>query len=307
MRYYGRDNPLVNLTTLNGTPVWFDTNEINPWRKKFYCPAPYNRYDRAGPAITTPHCYGSATRKPMTAPAYKNRQAYSFVDSFELPHSEYKDLNEICGPGCKIRNFLIFMGGVGGSSADYIYCTQPEPFLVDTHFEQCGESPSTDTSKGGLMNIPFSAPMNARLADGKLIGSYKAFAFSIVFGNCALVAPINPYLPPDEWSTALPPRPKVNPLNQFFSAQVSVYMVGESLDPDDIVLGSPLLTRYRYYFYSKPGGDGQTLDWRYPFRVLGQQTIYGSEPVTLALNVLQQPTQEQIYLNFTNARLLVTY
>lgn len=288
------ENVPVTLTGLNGDPLYFSAGDLAPWLPKTYCPPPYNVYNRAGPAYTNCHCYGAMTRRPANNNNYANRANYDFIDGFEVPYADYNA--KICGE-CKTKNWLIF-----SNPAQPLYTTVDEPFLISTHFEQSGSAAPSDSANGGNLYVPFCAPMNVRKEDGTIVGQYTGLAVSAVFGMASLAYGFaNPYLPPNEWSPNPPPKPKVDSHRAFYSLELSTYFRGTSTD-SSYVVGSPLLSRQRYWLYSGPN----TGNWRYPFRIMFQTTLYATNPTTIRLNVLGGTTQD-LTLNNTNQKILVTY
>lgn len=295
-RPYGKSfTTPTELTALNGDPVYFSQNDIAPWKPTTYCPPPLNRYSRAGPAYNNCHLYGAMNRRKANNNNYTNRADYNFIDGFEVPYADYKE--KLCGTGCPTQNWLIF-----SNPAQPLFTTVNEPFTISTHFEQCGQPCPSDPNNGGNLYVPFCAPMRARKENGDVIGEYTGLAVSAVFGMCSLAYGFaRPYLPPNEWDPSTPPKPRVDSGRAFYSIEVSVYFTGNSTDPS-YLLGSPLLGKYRYYLYSAP----QNQKWKYPFRVLFQDTIYASNPMQIICNVINEGPLT-FTLNASNQKVLVTY
>lgn len=296
----GNTNPVL-LTALNGDPVYFNSTEFAPWTNVKYCPAPYNVYNRSGPAFENCHCYGSLQRKLNNNNTYQDRLYYDFIDSgVQVPHPDYTFKQ--CGTGCPTNNWLIF-----SQPATNFWTSIPEPFKITTHFEQSGSACPSSPSYGGNLYIPFCDNMPVRKSDGTLAGYYTGLAFSLVYGQCSVVFPVRPYLPPDPYSPVPPPNtPEVDPKKAMWSVEMSTYFRGTSVDPG-YEIGSPLLSKIRFWLYSlAPGGPGQTRDWRFPFRILYQSSVYADYPTIIDCNVIGSGPY-RITLNQTNVKVLITY
>lgn len=307
-KLYGKsqDTTPITLKDLKGNDVYFNSTEIQPWLPVPYCPMPYNIYQRSGPAFTNCHCYGAMVRRLANNNNYENRANYEWVDAaMQLPYSGYAERFPVCGEGCTTTNWLIM-----SNPAMPMWTSNDNPLVITTHYEQSGYNCPSNASNGGNLYIPFCAPMNVREADGNLLGQYTGIGFSLIYGQGSIVFPTRPYLPPDEWSPVPPPNtPEVNPRRAFWSLEVSYFFRGTSVDPVNKPLGSPLIGKMRFYLYSlAPGGPGQSRDWRFPFRILFQQSIYGDFRTPIELNVLTSPvTTQVINVNMTNMKALVTY
>lgn len=287
----------IELTTLTGNPVYFNATDFAPWRPVNYCPPPLNRESRSGPAFKNCHVYGAMTRRLANNNNYTGRAEYEFVDGFEVPYADYNI--KLCGDGCPTKNWLIF-----SNPAQPLFSTVNQPFTILTHFEQSGEPAPSDPANGGNLYVPFCGNMNVRAEDGTVIGYYSGLSISAVFGMCSLAYGFaDPYRPPDEWSPLPPPKPKADPARAWYSLEVSVYFRGVTTNPDPIgTLGSPLIGKFRYYLYS----GLSTGNWRYPFRVLFQDTIYATNPMRVNCNIIGEAPQE-IIINTTNQKALVSY
>jgi hypothetical protein len=300
---YGRSSNIdvVTLKTYtNNDDVYFNNTELNPWKPKKYCPAPYNINNRSGPAYTNCHAYGSMVRKLANQNSYTDRLYFDWLDGFQLPYAGYNW--KTCNEPCVLNNWLIM-----SHPATFMYTSIPQPFLINDHFEESGSPCPSDATNGGLNYIPFCAPMNVRKSDGTLIGQYTGLSFCTVFGMANLAIPVRPYLPPDEWSPVPPPNtPEVNPRRMFIKMEVWCFWRGTSVDPN-YLLGSPLIQKQAYYFYSlAPGGAGQSRDWRFPFRLIFAQGVYGNFDVPITLNIVGGGTQN-IVSNLSNMKALVSY
>lgn len=303
-RMYGKssDTDVKTLTFLDGSDVWFNSTEVAPWAPTAYCPFPYNVYNRSGPAFSQSSCYGSMVRKLANNNTYIDRLMYDWVDaSLEVPWVDYN--YKLCQEPCKTKNWLIM-----SQPATSLYTSIPEPFLITSHYEQSGSAVPSSSLYGGNLYIPFCDPMPVRSADGTPRGYYTGLSFLPIFGQASIVFPTQPYLPPDQWSPVPPPNtPKVNPRNAFFSIELWTFFRGTSLDPNFIV-GSPLISKVRFYLYSlAPGGPGQSRDWRFPFRILFQDTVYADYATPIDCNIIGSGTPLRITLNQTNIKCLVTY
>lgn len=301
-KVYGQNLNPTTLKTIGGEDIFFNYNDLTPWLPRKYCPVPYNIYDKSGPSFTNCHCFGGLIRKMADVNSYQNRLDFDFVDSnMKVPYPRWEKYG--CGQKCETYNWLSYT-----HPASSLYTSIPEPFKITTHFEQSGSPVPSDATKGGNLYLPFCSPMNVRDTNGVVIGRYTGLSFGIIFGQANINMPVRPYLPYDEWTVEPDPTkyPEVDPHKVFYSCDVWVFMRGVT-EPDKLPLGSPLLGKIRYYLYSKaPGAPGQIADWRFPFRILFQQGVYGDLPMDVSLNLVGGGTQG-IKLNFTNQKILVTY
>jgi len=303
-RLYGQSSgtDIKELTFYNGDPVYFSANDFAPWLPTTYCPFPYNRYTRSGPAFTMPHCYGTMRNKLKYDNSYFDRLNHEWIDAgVQVPYPDYN--YKLCGKGCPTKNWLIM-----AHPATQLWTSNPEPFKIKNFYEESGYPVPNSALYGGNYFVPFCAPMNVRKADGTLAGQYYGLSYLTIFCPAVIVFPVNPYLPPDPYSPVPPPNtPKVNPNRAFYSLEVWTFLTGRSSQPNYPV-GSPLLSKVRYWLYSlAPGGPGQTRDWRQPFRVIFQSTIYADYPTRIDCNIIGTTEKQRICINQTNMKVLTCY
>lgn len=286
-RKYGVENNTVDLTMTDNTPVYFTLADLANILPRQYCPAPYLTFT-AGPSLSTAHCYAHLLGKTN----FNDRLQYDFVDSsIEIPQNALPD-------DCKTYNWLIY-----SNPGAKLYTNQvTDPFKVINFFEQSGNNPSSDSTKGGNTYMPFCSPINARKADGTLVGQYTGLTFLYKFGQAIPIISFMPYLVNDPYTT-IPNTTRVNPAAIFYSLEVSVFWRASNA-----TLGSPLLNRCRYWFYSKaPGGDGQPAAYYDPFAILFKDNgLIDDWQFTMNLNVIGSAAQA-ITINLSNMQTLVTY
>jgi hypothetical protein len=241
------------------------------------------------------------TRKLNNNNTYIDRLMYDWIDSgLEVPASDYG--YKFCSEPCRTKNWLIM-----SHPATSLWTSIPEPFKITSHYEQSGSAVPSNAAYGGNLYIPFCDPMNVRAADGTLLGQYTGLSFVCIYGQASIVFPVIPYLPPDPYSPVPPPNtPTVDPKKAFYSYEIWSFFRGTSVDPN-VPLGSPLISKIRFWLYSlAPGGPGQTRDWRYPFRIIYQSSVYADYPTNINCNIIGGAT-EQIIVNQTNIKGLITY
>ena len=289
------------LTRLDGEPVWFTAGDLAPLLPKAYCPAPYNVYKRSGPAYKNCTAFGSLDRADPTDPIPVNRKDYAFLDAFlTVPDAERNV--KLCETGDKIcpTNNWLTVAGLGNDVLLPLFSTIPSPFTITSHFEQSGSNAPYNALGNGY--IPFCANLNARLETGEIIGYYSGLCFSLIFSPAAITyGPVNPYLPQNEWSPVPPPKPPVDPHRAFYTLELSTYYRGHTTDAN-YPIGSPLISKQRYYLYVGP----ENTNYQYPFRILFQEGIYGSNPVLLTFNTIDAaPTT--LNIDLTGQKVLITY
>jgi len=290
----------VELTRLDGEPVWFTSADVAPWQGRSYCPPPYDRGKAYGPSFKSCTCFGSMEKKDPTTGMYVNRESYDFVDGFEVPDPDRQV--KICGQGCPTRNWLIF-SGAGNDAVIPIFSSVAEPFKINTHYENSGESAPSSPNYGGDRFIPFCAPINCRRETGEVIGQYTGLCFSAVFGMSNLAyAFANPYLPSDPFTPLPPPKPPVDSHRFFASLELSTYFTGITSD-GNFPLGSPLINKTRYWIYS----SATITPWRYPLKIMFSSGIYLSNPFFIRMNVIGDPTPFDLKMNLTNQKVYVSY
>lgn len=288
------------LTRLDGEPVWFTQADLYPLRKVFFCPPPYAVYTRSGPAFSNCTCYGSLDRADPTKPIPTNRTNYKFLDAnITVPDPERNVKFCETGNGICATNNWLTVAALGNDLLLPLFTSIPQPFTVQTHFEQ-SNSPAPFNSLGENY-IPFCENLACRLESGAQIGYYSGLCFSFIFSPGVITyGPINQYLPQNEWSPALPPKPVVDPHRAFYTCELSTYFRGHTTDPTYPV-GSPLISKQRYYLYV----GTENVRYQYPFRILFQESVYASNPFKITLNTIDaSPTVFD--LDFTGQKVLVT-
>lgn len=302
-KIYGSTNKDVSLMSRTSREVYFTNSDaVNYILPREFCLPPYNRYKASGPPLQNAHCYQVLSRREFDQANYIKRLDHDFVDSYrEMPEEDITDRSRQCGDGCLSKNWLAF-----SHPAQDLYTTIPQPFLITTHFEQSGASPSQDTSGGGNNFMPFCAPIEAYVKNDAgtptKIGNYIGYSFVTIFGASNLTFPVKKYLPFDEWDPE--PKPgRVRPTRSFYSIEVWIFMVGSNN-----ALGSPLLNKIRFYLYSKaPGEPGQRKNWTNPFIVCFQQGYGSGYSFNLNCRILGRTDTPTAVLNFTGMQILITY
>ena len=291
----------TTLTRLDGQPVWFTAGDMAPIDEKSYCPAPYNVAKRAGPAYPNCTAFGSLNRADPTDPIPTNRQYYEFLDAFLTVPDAERNIN-LCETGDKIcpTNNWLTVAGLGDDLLLPLFTSIMNPFVITTHFEQSGTAAPYNALGNGY--IPFCANLNARLETGEIIGYYSGICFSLIFSPAAITyGPINQYLPQNNWNPAPPPRPPVDSHRAFYTLEMSTYYKGHTLD-GNFPIGSPLISKQRYYLYVAP----ENTYYQYPFRILFAQGLQGSNPIKVTYNVIgTDPTT--LDMNLTGQKVLITY
>lgn len=289
------------LTRLDGVPVWFSNADLAPLKPVPYCPQPYNIYKRSGPAYQNCTAYGSLNRTNPTLPIPLNRKEYAFLDAFITVPDPERNV-KLCETGDKVcaTNNWLTVAGLGDDLLLPLFTTIPEPFLITTHYEQ-SKSPAPFDINGNSF-IPFCNYLAARLETGEQIGYYSGICFSLIFSPAAITyGPVNPYLPQNEWSPVPPPKPPVDPHRAFYTLELSTFFRGHTTDVR-FPIGSPLISKQRYYLYVGP----ENTNYQYPFRILFQESIYGSNPIQLTFNTVgAAPTT--LPIDLTGQKVLITY
>lgn len=284
---YGVENKTVNLKSYSNVDVYFNIADISSILPRQYCPSPFLTYT-SGPSLTTAHCYTHLKSRTN----YQDRLNYNFVDSsIQIPDNDLPD-------DCKTNNWLIF----SNPAAKFYTNNITDPFKVISFYEQSGNSPSSDSTKGGNNYMPFCTPITARDQTGVALGQYTGLTFLYKFGQAINIVPFRPYLPYDPYTT-IPNTTRVNPNALFYSLEVDVFWRGSNN-----ILGSPLLNRIRYWFYSKaPGGEGQPVAYYDPFALIFKDTGFTYDwSFDLNLNIIGS-AQQTITINLSNMQNLVTY
>lgn len=307
---YGSEQQTVNLTDTKNNPIFFFPNDVTSIVSRNLCPPPYNRTFAAGPAVSNAHLFASLPRKFAPNNNYLNRENYEFVDSnITIP----TDKSKICGKGCETNNWLINIGGRDATTknggADFIYSNLNEPFKINTHFEDSGQRPPQSCVYGCSNLFPFCTPFNARIEDPEnpgnyiLRGQYYGYTTSMIFSPAVHVFPQKPYLVEDPYNNNPQNKPLINPKNVMYSIEVSVFLAGSNAD-----LGSPLLTRIRYWFIQSVF---QIKNYYEPFQILFKQPGFNYDYyIDLNANIVNPDktiTPITIPINFSNLQVLVTF
>jgi hypothetical protein len=291
-RFYGDKTPLVNLTDIDGNPVFFTQATVNTLKPRQLCPPLYNRTFAQGPSISNSHLFASMPRKFNYDNEYVDRLNYEWTDALvQMPIAPYDE--QICGPGCTIRDWLAVL-----HPATSLYTSIPEPFKITTHYEQSGSPVPNNPIYYANNYLPFCTPIPVKKADGTAFGNYTGYSTVMIFGESRHVFPAKPYLPPDPYNNEMPPK-QINPAAVIYSMEVWWFFVA-----DNPLLGSPLLSKIRYYYYST---NPSTPLYYTPFQIMFSQTgIPSSFDFGVNFNVLNKPCPELITLNLSNLRILVT-
>jgi hypothetical protein len=293
--FYGKNTDAVNLTDIEGKPVYMTRATANTLLPRELCPALYNRTKAQGPSIKNAHAFMPMVRKFNYDNEYIDRLNYDWVNSIkQLPEAPFN--KTLCGEGCKIDDWLAFK-----HPATSLWTTIPEPFRITTHFEQSGSTVPNNPIHYANDYYPFCTNIPIKKADGTSYGNYTGYCTVMIFGECQHVFPVKPYLPIDPYETDYNNPKPIIPQAAMYSLEVLWFWVS-----DNPLLGSPLLSKIRYYLYSK--APAQVPNWTSPFQVMFSQSgIPTNYNFDVNLNVLREPCTDKITLNLSNLKILVTY
>lgn len=248
---YGKTSDTVGLSTLDGSPVYFSSNDLQAWRLRPVATQVF--WYAQGPPVNSGHLVKEVRRRLKGSGAkkngnYANRYDFYFTDSDEAHDGNGNDWMGPIHPA----NFFWTNKGVD------------EPFAAVTHYEQSGTNVSQVNYSQGY--IPFCDPMPVRDENGNQIGNYVGYTClhyaspSFIHSPVVQQDPCLPdklYLPNDYYQTT--PNVdgsynKVVPTNQFIQVETHWFIAATSTDPNNPI-GSPKIGSTRHWFYNKPSNS----------------------------------------------------